>query len=73
MAISSSIIQESGIAAPSTTVLDGQLAIRAAIVNHRTDTCDIDALIAAVLEFGSQRSRSGAGLVEVEQSPPLAM
>ena len=38
-------IQESGIAAPSTTVLDGQLAIRAAIVNHRTDTCDIDALI----------------------------
>ena len=49
-------IQESGIAAPSTTVLDGQLAIRAAIVNHRTDTCDIDALIAAVLEFGAQRS-----------------
>jgi aromatic-L-amino-acid decarboxylase len=38
-------IQESGIAAPSTTVLDGQLAIRAAIVNHRTDICDIDALI----------------------------
>ena len=49
-------IQESGIAAPSTTVLDGQLAIRAAIVNHRTDTCDIDALISAVLEFGAQRS-----------------
>ena len=51
-------IQESGIAAPSTTVLDGQLAIRAAIVNHRTDTCDIDALISAVLEFGAQRSGS---------------
>ncbi len=49
-------IQESGIAAPSTTVLDGQLAIRAAIVNHRTDTCDLDALIAAVLEFGARRS-----------------
>ena len=30
-------IQESGIAAPSTTTLDGKLAIRAAIVNHRTD------------------------------------
>ena len=42
-------IQESGIAAPSTTLLDGALAIRAAIVNHRTDTCDIDALISAVL------------------------
>lgn len=67
-------IQESGIAAPSTTVLDGQLAIRAAIVNHRTETCDIDALIAAVLEFGSRRSSSDDGLVvEVEQSPPLAI
>jgi aromatic-L-amino-acid/L-tryptophan decarboxylase len=67
-------IQESGIAAPSTTVLDGQLAIRAAIVNHRTDTCDIDGLISAVLEFGAQRSAAGDGsMVEVEKSPPLAM
>jgi aromatic-L-amino-acid/L-tryptophan decarboxylase len=66
-------IQESGIAAPSTTVLDGQLAIRAAIVNHRTDICDIDALIAAVLEFGDQRSSSGGFLPEVEPSPPLAI
>jgi aromatic-L-amino-acid decarboxylase len=49
-------VQESGIAAPSTTVLDGRLAIRAAIVNHRTDTCDVDALVAAVLEFGARRS-----------------
>jgi aromatic-L-amino-acid decarboxylase len=67
-------IQESGIAAPSTTVLDGRLAIRAAIVNHRTDTCDIDALIAAVLEFGAQRSSGDDSLVlNVAQSPPLAM
>ena len=43
MARSSSDLQESGIAAPSTTMLDGKLAIRAAIVNHRTDVCDIDA------------------------------
>jgi aromatic-L-amino-acid/L-tryptophan decarboxylase len=64
-------IQEAGIAAPSTTVLDGQLAIRAAIVNHRTDTCDIDALISAVLAFGAQQS-DGA-VVNVEPSPPLAM
>ncbi len=49
-------IQESGIAAPSTTTLDGKLAIRAAIVNHRTDTSDLDALVAAVLEFGARRS-----------------
>lgn len=49
-------IQESGIAAPSTTMLDGQLAIRAAIVNHRTDTCDLDALLAAVIRFGTART-----------------
>jgi aromatic-L-amino-acid/L-tryptophan decarboxylase len=66
-------IQESGIAAPSTTLLDGQLAIRAAIVNHRTDVGDIEALISAVLDFGAQRS-SGDGLVpEIGQSPPLAI
>jgi len=66
-------IHESGIAAPSMTVLDGRLAIRAAIVNHRTDVCDIDALIAAVLEFGAQRAGSEGGVLDVEQSPPLAM
>jgi aromatic-L-amino-acid/L-tryptophan decarboxylase len=51
-------IHESGIAAPSTTLLDGQLAIRAAIVNHRTDTCDLDALVAAVVMFGVARTES---------------
>jgi aromatic-L-amino-acid/L-tryptophan decarboxylase len=67
-------IQESGIAAPSTTLLEGQLAIRAAIVNHRTEACDIDALISAVLEFGAQRSRcDDAPLLRIEPSPPLAM
>jgi aromatic-L-amino-acid decarboxylase len=55
-------------------VLDGQLAIRAAIVNHRTDRCDIDALISAVLEFGRQRSGGdGDELPRVDRSPPLAM
>jgi aromatic-L-amino-acid decarboxylase len=49
-------VQESGVAAPSTTLLDGQLAIRAAIVNHRTDTCDLDALVAAVIRFGAARA-----------------
>ncbi|MGB9117407.1 pyridoxal phosphate-dependent decarboxylase family protein [Bradyrhizobium sp.] len=52
-------IQESGISAPSTTVLDGRLAIRAAIVNHRTDVVDIDALVSAVLDFGARRSSGG--------------
>jgi hypothetical protein len=51
-------------------MLDGQLAIRAAIVNHRTDVGDIDALISAVLDFGAQRS-SGGGLVpEIGQASP---
>lgn len=62
-------IQESGTAAPSSTTLDGRLAIRAAIVNHRTEEADIDALIVAVLEFGERRC-SGP-LIEVE-APPLA-
>jgi glutamate/tyrosine decarboxylase-like PLP-dependent enzyme len=48
-------IHESGIAAPSTTAIDGDLAIRAAIVNHRTDTRDIDALVDAVIDFGAAR------------------
>lgn len=52
-------IHESGIAAPSTTILDGQLAIRAAIVNHRTDFSDIDALVSAVLEFGERETAVG--------------
>ena len=50
-------LHESGIAAPSTTTINGHLAIRAALVNHRTQERDIDALINAVLHFG----RAGAG------------
>jgi len=45
-------LQESGIAAPSTTIIDGRLAIRAAIVNHRTGERDIDALLAATISHG---------------------
>lgn len=61
-------VQESGIAAPSSTTLDGKFAIRAAIVNHRTEERDIDALVAAVLEFGGRRR---GGVIEIE-APPLA-
>ena len=49
------LIQESGIAAPSTTIIRGRLAIRAAIVNHRTASEDVDALLAAVVQFGRSR------------------
>ncbi len=41
-------VQESGLAAPSTTVIDGRLVIRAAIVNHRTGRQDTDRLVDAV-------------------------
>jgi len=50
-------LHESGIAAPSTTTIRGQLAIRAAIVNHRSSADEIDALIAATLAFGAANSR----------------
>jgi aromatic-L-amino-acid decarboxylase len=48
-------LQESGIVAPSTTKIGNRLAIRAAIVNHRTDTCDVDALVDAVVALGNTR------------------
>ena len=48
-------VQESGIAAPSATTVRGKLAIRAAIVNHRTGQSDIDALLDAVLQLGARR------------------
>jgi glutamate/tyrosine decarboxylase-like PLP-dependent enzyme len=46
-------LHESGIAAPSTTIINGQLTIRAAFVNHRTQSCDVDALVESVLRFGA--------------------
>ncbi len=45
-------LQESGVCAPSTTRIDGELAIRAAIANHRTNCADIDALVDATLTIG---------------------
>ena len=58
--INSSVVadlQESGIAAPSLTTINERLAIRAALFNHRTQPADVDALIAAVLRFGSAESK----------------
>lgn len=43
-------LQERGIAAPSTTTLDGMTVIRAAIVNHRTQRSHIDDFIVAAEE-----------------------
>ena len=54
-------LHESGVAAPSTTTVDGKVAIRAAIVNHRTGTADVDRLVDAVLQIG-ERTAARAGL-----------
>jgi glutamate/tyrosine decarboxylase-like PLP-dependent enzyme len=48
-------LHESGVAVPSTTALDGRLAIRAALVNHRTCAQDVDALLDAVIAAGTAR------------------
>ena len=53
-------LQISGVAAPSTTVIDDALAIRAAIVNHRTRARDIDLLVAEVLRLGRSLSQGHA-------------
>jgi aromatic-L-amino-acid decarboxylase len=49
-------LHESGVAVPSTTMIGGHLAIRAAIVNHRTRSADVDRMIAAVIASGTRRS-----------------
>jgi glutamate/tyrosine decarboxylase-like PLP-dependent enzyme len=59
-------LQEDGIAAPSTTMLNGVLAIRAALVNHRTNYSDIATLVDAVLETGRKRT----GGMAVKKEPP---
>ncbi len=43
-------LQESGLAAPSWTALHGQLAVRCAIVNHRTTRADIDRFVATLVD-----------------------
>lgn len=45
-------LHERGIALPSSTLLNGQYAIRAANVNHRTTLADLDALLEGVVWIG---------------------
>jgi glutamate/tyrosine decarboxylase-like PLP-dependent enzyme len=49
-------LQETGIAAPSTTTIDGKVAIRAALFNHRTVLADADALVDGVLHLARRRN-----------------
>jgi len=41
-------LQQSGVALPTSTILDGRFAIIVAITNHRTTFEDIDILLAAL-------------------------
>jgi glutamate/tyrosine decarboxylase-like PLP-dependent enzyme len=45
-------LQEGGEVAPSTTTIGGRLALRAAIVNHRTGERDVAALVDQALAAG---------------------
>ena len=53
-------IQEAGIAAPSTTTINGKLAIRAGIFNHRSTKADADALVDGILEMAHRRKAASA-------------
>jgi aromatic-L-amino-acid decarboxylase len=50
-------IQEAGIAAPSTTTIDGKLVIRAGIFNHRSVRADADALVDGILDLARRRTQ----------------
>jgi len=62
-------VQEAGIAAPSTTIVNGVLAIRAAIVNHRTTVADIAILVDAVVHAG--RARAAGRTPFPKKMPPV--
>jgi aromatic-L-amino-acid/L-tryptophan decarboxylase len=64
-------LQEKGSVAPSTTVLDGKLAIRAAIVNHRTEQRDIDTLLNQTLALG-RKLTNGDSLRPAIQKAPIS-
>lgn len=61
-------LQESGVVAPSSTTIDGKLAIRAAIVNHRTSESEVDRLLEQTLAIGRRLKMQPAAL-----SPQPAM
>jgi aromatic-L-amino-acid decarboxylase len=62
-------LQESGVAVPSNTILDGRYALRVAITNHRSRREDFDLLIEKTLEFARRlmsRTEKSAALSTVE-------
>ena len=55
-------LQESGVAVPSTTMVHGKRAIRAAIVNHRTTRHDVDVMVQKLLELAHHRTEAKAAV-----------
>jgi len=53
-------LQESGQVAPSTTIIGGNLAIRAALVNHRTSEKEIDILVERTVALGRTMEATAA-------------
>ena len=47
-------LHDSGVAAPSYTVLDGRYALRVCITNHRTRREDLDLLVREVVRLGKE-------------------
>jgi hypothetical protein len=47
-------LQESGVAVPSSTILDGKFGIRVAITNHRSRREDFEVLVAAMVPTGKE-------------------
>ncbi|WP_040242526.1 pyridoxal phosphate-dependent decarboxylase family protein [Chromohalobacter japonicus] len=57
-------LQLQGLAAPSTTTLNGRLAIRVAIVNHRTESVHMHDLVDHVLTLGKDIDTDFASLLK---------
>ncbi|MFX1548654.1 MAG: amino acid decarboxylase, partial [Promethearchaeota archaeon] len=51
-------LHESGIAAPSYTMIDNKYSLRVAITNHRSRREDFDVLIKAILRIGHDLLKS---------------
>ena len=50
-------LADAGVAAPSTTRIDGRLAIRVAIINHRCRAADLDRIVDEILARGAAAPR----------------
>jgi len=63
-------LQECGSVAPSTNVVGGCVAIRAAIVNHRTTRAEVDTLVEQTLVFGRALKSVTAAAQESQDLAP---